>query len=842
MRNLLSDIISYEGKGYIAVFEKLKINGLKDILTAWYSGTNVVSIWVEDWNQALFDDDFIENLVDSYLAKYPSELQPEIPPCIGEGGSVPVAYAPGCCAGLALIPPKELQITDFAGYCTARCGDGFCDSTTSPYVLIKEVNIGDIEAGGEFRVSVPFTPANKGYLPIYAEVVSSSSDDNMESNNMQKSYYFVVNNGLDGKISSLWGVFALGREGIIRVDIENDGNQDIVDGNLSVFVNDELIGSQLVNLEAKPSDSYDYTPYLIVEFPFTPSAAGKVEARAVLSIEGDVEPSDNLIFDSINVYGLIETNILISDSEGNSVTRIIYDEKTGVFALNSERTYRTEFFDRENNRFSFGKVDMRGELPQNISEENIRDMNAIAIAEFKDINEISESESIISEDYNSIMQGGNTYYYVFANRLSFRYNHVNEVILINRSYATEIGMDGEHLEDYAMFICREFDFEANNCKSGWAEPMKGEFGDESGMAYFRGYGDFTYAEENMSMIEAFALGELKYFSRETTDLSAISGESAVNPAFERRAYGKIQFNGEINISRIKYDPALLESAITITHGKISINTTLLPEFRDIPATLEFRNINLRNPRILYDSSLCPTNKCSSVSYDRTQKVLTVNVTGFSSFEISEGIYCGDGSCQSSSGESCSNCVADCGQCPSATTIYYPTGGGSCTPIWNCTWGACVDKQQTYICTKTNIRCRLNTGKPSEAGQTRACLIEQECIDNDGDGYGKGKDCFGEDVNDNDPAITSTLPPAPSAGVSSLTIVIIGLLAVAIAVVAIFIVVKMRGRRKGVDEELLARGKSLAADFRARGYSDDEIRNSFRGKGWSEEEIDSVLRR
>ena len=49
--------------------------------------------------------------------------------CTGEGGSIPViANPPSCCTGLSLIPPRQEHILGSEGICTAKCGNGVCDS------------------------------------------------------------------------------------------------------------------------------------------------------------------------------------------------------------------------------------------------------------------------------------------------------------------------------------------------------------------------------------------------------------------------------------------------------------------------------------------------------------------------------------------------------------------------------------------------------------------------------------------------------------------------------------------------------------------------------------------
>jgi len=58
------------------------------------------------------------------------------------------------------------------------------------------------------------------------------------------------------------------------------------------------------------------------------------------------------------------------------------------------------------------------------------------------------------------------------------------------------------------------------------------------------------------------------------------------------------------------------------------------------------------------------------------------------------------------------------------------------------------------------RCGTLIGRPSDNGNTKPCLINRDCVDNDKDGYGIGKDCLGPDINDNDPGITDTTTSNP----------------------------------------------------------------------------------
>ena len=51
--------------------------------------------------------------------------------CVSEGHSIPtIANPPSCCPGLRLIRPKSPGIIGSYGICTAKCGNGVCDSAT----------------------------------------------------------------------------------------------------------------------------------------------------------------------------------------------------------------------------------------------------------------------------------------------------------------------------------------------------------------------------------------------------------------------------------------------------------------------------------------------------------------------------------------------------------------------------------------------------------------------------------------------------------------------------------------------------------------------------------------
>ncbi len=69
--------------------------------------------------------------------------------CKGEGESIPlIPDPPGCCEGLAMISPTSPDVIGISGICTAKCGDGVCDSES-------ETNYNCLEDCKEDPASMP---------------------------------------------------------------------------------------------------------------------------------------------------------------------------------------------------------------------------------------------------------------------------------------------------------------------------------------------------------------------------------------------------------------------------------------------------------------------------------------------------------------------------------------------------------------------------------------------------------------------------------------------------------------------------------------------------------------
>ncbi|MEK6915116.1 MAG: hypothetical protein AABW89_01080 [Nanoarchaeota archaeon] len=157
-----------------------------------------------------------------------------------------------------------------------------------------------------------------------------------------------------------------------------------------------------------------------------------------------------------------------------------------------------------------------------------------------------------------------------------------------------------------------------------------------------------------------------------------------------------------------------EWAINITKNLIFINSTKRPIF-NVSAEVTFFDTGLTNPVLYKDGVICDSSKCYILSFDTIFGDVVANVSGFSSYSVSQG-SCGDSIC--SIAESCSSCSADCGSCQG-------TGGGS-------SGGS-------------------GGGGRTSSGPVINRVVTQcsDGLDNDGDGlidYSADKGCFNVDDN------------------------------------------------------------------------------------------------
>jgi len=130
-----------------------------------------------------------------------------------------------------------------------------------------------------------------------------------------------------------------------------------------------------------------------------------------------------------------------------------------------------------------------------------------------------------------------------------------------------------------------------------------------------------------------------------------------------------------------------DAYINISAGKVDIKSENLPELNK-SAIITMYKINLIGPYIIIDGEKCT--ECSIISY--SNNTLMFRVSHFSEYSVAgmssitgKVVYevrgCGDGICDSVSGETCGTtnnapeCNADCSTCPAPP----PSGGGGGTP-------------------------------------------------------------------------------------------------------------------------------------------------------------------
>lgn len=101
-----------------------------------------------------------------------------------------------------------------------------------------------------------------------------------------------------------------------------------------------------------------------------------------------------------------------------------------------------------------------------------------------------------------------------------------------------------------------------------------------------------------------------------------------------------------------------------------MNSTVLPDLNK-SALLTLFNLSFVNPIILRDGVECSPLICNQISY--VDGDLIFNVSHFTTYSVSEGLYCGDNACNN--GESCSSCSTDCGSCSSGGSSSGGGGGG-----------------------------------------------------------------------------------------------------------------------------------------------------------------------
>jgi len=174
--------------------------------------------------------------------------------------------------------------------------------------------------------------------------------------------------------------------------------------------------------------------------------------------------------------------------------------------------------------------------------------------------------------------------------------------------------------------------------------------------------------------------------------------------FPQQFYGSVTVNGvpapDGVLISAKFEGSDVEGGLT-TDGKYGYETAFVVALQETDAgeTIEFYVQNVKAAEYLF-----------SPGYS-TELNLSVGISNF----------CGDGNCES--GEDCSSCSLDCGECAPPTPpgggggggggITPPSGSAACEEDWICTdWSDCFNNIQTRVCADDN-RCGTTEEKPIE---------------------------------------------------------------------------------------------------------------------------------
>lgn len=611
------------------------------------------------------------------------------------------------------------------------------------FSLILNQSVGTLLPEETRIINFSFVPSSAGYTIF--RVVGMSDRDTTLSNNEDSTYLFMLVPGID----VLFYYFSdyplyVGIASEFYANLFNAGGTDsgLVSVNLSI---DGLVYDTR-HLSQVYSDVYHFSPFL----PYTPVQPGSAVLEIVASLFDDVNLSNNKLNVTVPVRTLHTVSFRVLNSSFAPVSRFLSVYVPGLQEYN----------------FAFGP------LLSNVSVSVPREGAPLSISRSVNYSEgytsvgyrllnLSSEQTILSEYYDSLVQGNRTFHAVFVNDVSFNYTSGNQgpsssvFTALTSAYASQIGMNLSRLYDYSLFYCTEFNFSLRTCTASWTVAP--------GVSFQKHRGEFYFTSH--SIHEAFDAYALSYapsrFGGTSTRIQDSTLDTVASFTLDVPVHGTVVFQDAITINRFRSEPDVLSQAVTIADHRISVNTSLVPELANKSARLTFRNVDLRNPQILYEGSVCSPPRCANQSSNHSDNSLSVTVTGFSTYEVQSGAFCGDGVCQASIGERCDSCVADCGRCD--------RGGGGCLPrvFTNCTWLACDQGIQKQRCIDQLCpRYLPYLSNPHE--QTRACLTSSPtdgtslpaCSDNDRDGYGVGSACLGQDSNDNDPAVNSVdQPPA-----------------------------------------------------------------------------------
>ena len=301
---------------------------------------------------------------------------------------------------------------------------------------------------------------------------------------------------------------------------------------------------------------------------------------------------------------------------------------------------------------------------------------------------------------------------------------------------------------------------------------------------------------------------------------------SVNGSRNNGNFSNVTFNN--NRGRIRFNNLLLsknlsinDSVMNISKGKISIDSAVLSEF-NMEANLEFYDIFMNNPQIRHDNALCDS-QCYNKNYDTNAGIFYVTVSGFSEYEVVEGPYCGDNSCNND--ETCSSCEADCGSCPIQENSVGGAGGGAGAGGGSYTPSEVQDTTNSFA--DSNVSNDI-----TETTETDNIAIVESV-----------KEPYTEAVNQQ---ISDTSQNSESSDKSStsLSFILISVLSV-IVIISSIVIIKYKTsslnkfktvQTRSESDFFLQRSINYVKSMRERGYADEYIKNRLRSVGWTEDKI------
>ncbi len=603
----------------------------------------------------------------------------------------------------------NLSLYYYKGDCSVKeNSEDYCFN--KDYGLIGSTIVSDFD-DGYHNEEFEYAFEESGEYTIFSYINVSGDINNID--NMYVTRSMIRSDQLDYKLVNIYlnSHIIIDEYKTIEVTYYNIGLQeDGTDAILNLYMDDKIVNSTDVILQ-------NIGTRRILPIGFIPDKKGEHKLTVELIIDGETEILNNNISEQIVVKESSDINIKMFDLDNNSVDRFFYMEDSDLDDVIKTRNESLKVFYDKN---------LRAMIIQNYSKI-IEEAMSYVMIESRYHNNLEYK----SEFYSSLESLPDKYLITIAD-VNSQIENTEYVLSFNKEIFEEVLGFGLDYDDLDIVSCETFDSENNICEVDWAgTENKYFYSDEDVIAI---------SSRSFESAQAFALVVLDDFNGESTNLSSIVGVID-NLTIEKSNSGRINFKDSVDSDRL--DKKEFKRAIKIEKNRIFVDTNKLTELSGKSANIVFKNVNFKNPQILWNGIPCGIDYCSNIVYDQDSNQLSLDVEGFSEYSIIEGKYCGDGICGSD--ERCNTCSADCGRCSSGSSGKSK----ECIPKWiDCEYGPCVDGFQKLICIDSN-KCGKVINHPDKE---KGCILESDCLDNDGDGYGVGSDCLGIDYDDNDAGV------------------------------------------------------------------------------------------